>query len=106
MSRQFWICCGVAWRSRGNQASGTLTQRPSASPTVRSSSFTVTRTARGSALGAEELMPCLQYLLSMLDHQSLEPTKLTTAESTRERQRYRIEPVRAVERAHEDPRLA
>ncbi len=68
--RQFSRWSELAWSNRGNHASGTVKRRPSARSTTRSSSSIATSTARGSALGPEEeLMPCLQELVSALDEE-------------------------------------
>jgi hypothetical protein len=52
-------CSGVARKSLGNHANGTLTCRPSASLATRSSAVKQTSTANGSTLISEMLMPFL-----------------------------------------------
>ena len=57
MRRQFARCLDVARRSRGNQANGAETRRPSTSVTISSSSVHLTSTASATGLLAKVLIP-------------------------------------------------
>ena len=92
MSLHLARCSSVAWSNLGNQASGTITRRPSASSTDRSSSVKDTSTARGSTLGSEVVIPSLKELLAMLLDLSLKAPKVRRAEPSRGGQGYHSEP--------------
>src|SRR6266542_4627517 len=91
-SCQFDRCAGDAWSRRGNQASGTLTLRPSTSDTVSSSSVTRTSCARGTASTTEELIPCLQKPLSILHHDTLDRAQFGSRKPASRSQPNRIQP--------------
>src|SRR3989338_857890 len=62
MNSQSALCLGVASSSRGNQATGTETTRPSPRTTVSVSAVQETSIARASLLFGKVLMPLLQKL--------------------------------------------
>jgi len=66
MRRQFARCLGVARRSRGNQANGAETRRPSTSVTISSSSVHLTSIASATGLLAKVLIPENDKLVAML----------------------------------------
>src|SRR5947199_6955105 len=82
-----------ACASRGYQASGAAMVRPSASSTDRVSSLTSTCVARASRVStAEELIPALQQLLTMLLDQLANPVDLFPAEAVAALQSNGVEP--------------
>src|SRR5262249_53594489 len=89
---QFRRCSGVASSSRGNQANGAASSRPSARTTMSRSSITVTSTAVASTLTVEVGIPCLQKRQTMLDHKRSEPVYLMSAIAMRLREADRLEP--------------
>src|SRR5437867_9949160 len=83
----------VPCRSRGYQASGTASVRPSSSCTVSSSFVTVTSTARAAtrSLGEEGIPASHQHLLVLLD-QALSSTNLDRPEAAAAFEANRVEP--------------
>src|SRR5260370_31528482 len=82
ISRQKPRSSAVACARRGYQASGAAIVRPSASSTDTVSSPTSTRVARASrASTAEELIPTLQQLFSVLLDQVANPVDFFPAEA-------------------------
>src|SRR5262249_48845266 len=83
----------VACARRGYQANGTAMVRPSASSTDRVSSLTATRVARASrASTAEEFIPALQQLLTVLLDQPADLVDVFPAEAPAALEPYGIEP--------------
>src|SRR3990172_2107019 len=56
--------------NRGDQLSGTISLRPSASSTIRLLSSIVTKVAVGSASKTKVLMPCLQKCLTIFNNKT------------------------------------
>ena len=63
MSRQFFLCVGVAELSRGDHASGTEMMRPSDKVTWSASSVQSTSMASGSTVKTEMLIPLIYNLI-------------------------------------------
>src|SRR5437867_3926967 len=85
-------CRGAALASRGNQARGTDTIRPSLTITKRASFEHDTSTASNSALSAKVIIPFLQKVLSFLQNDLAEFGQFVSAKSARVRQGDRFEP--------------
>src|SRR6185436_5460852 len=81
IKRQFLRCSLVASARRGDQASGAVTSRPSASTTWMLSSVTLTSTAVASGLTAEMGMPCLQKRRAVLDDHHTNSVQLMRPET-------------------------
>src|SRR2546421_13034971 len=81
MSRQFARCFGVARSSRGNQASGAETRRPSTSVTINSSSVHLTSTASATGLLAKVLIPRNDKLVAMFFNDRIKFAQFRAAES-------------------------
>lgn len=92
MKRHSFLCSGVAFCNRGNQTNGTDISRPSASTTRRLSSVQLTSTARGSTSTAKVLIPFLQQRVPILFDNLLHFRQLTTTETARFHERYRVQP--------------
>src|ERR1700692_3042901 len=82
----------VAWRSRGNQASGTAILRPSVNETTSSSRVASTPIARALASTTEEVIPCLQEVLPLFGHQALHSCKLGGREAAGRGESHGTEP--------------
>src|SRR5438105_15853733 len=85
-------CRGAALASRGNQASGTETIRPSLTITERASFEHVTSMASNSALSAKVIIPFLQKELSILHDDLAEFGQFVRAKAARVGQGNRFEP--------------
>src|SRR5947208_2563746 len=83
----------VAWARRGYQASGAAIVRPSVSSTDRVSSLTATPVARAVRPStAEEFMPALHQMLSVLLDQSPNAVDLLPAEAVTSFQPHGVKP--------------
>src|SRR5260221_14129082 len=85
---QLFRCSGVALRSLGYQARGTLILRPSRRDTHTESLVQLTSGTRSPGLGAELLIPCLHERLPVPLHYGLYPTKFRGAKPKVLGQRY------------------
>src|SRR5262249_11455613 len=83
-----WRCSGVAFASRHDHASGTLTLRPSASWAAMASSVTSSATMRGSLL-ATVLIPGLPNTLQVADHGLPDTVQLFRGEAAVEEEAVR-----------------
>src|SRR5712691_2562734 len=92
MSRQLPRCLGVARRSRGNQANGAETRRPSTSVTINSSSVHATSTASAIGLLAKVLIPGNDKLLTMFRNDCVQFAQLCAAKSARFNKLNRLKP--------------
>src|SRR5690242_6586735 len=86
------LCLGVASRSRGNQARGADISRPSASATFSASRVQETFTAETSLRSAKVLMPRLQKIISVFNHDLPNLRQLVTAEPIIAGQAHGVEP--------------
>jgi len=78
---QFLRCSGVALASRGYQAIGTDSLRPSDKVTTSSVSVTISPTASGSFALSKVLMPFLQISGGVVTHDPEELVQLVSRES-------------------------
>src|SRR5881296_3902338 len=92
ISSQSALCFAVAPRSRGNQASGTETVRPSARTTFNSSVVHETATAVTSLLSTKVVMPPLQKEHSIPHDNASNLRKLVPAKAAIVRQIHRAKP--------------
>src|SRR5271157_5464452 len=92
MSSQSALCFADAPTSRGNQARGTATVRPSDRTTLRSSSVQDTFTASASALSTKVLMPLLQEELLILRDDLADFGQFVAAETAVVRECNRLQP--------------
>src|SRR5678816_1142320 len=92
MRRQLRRWAAEARCSRGNQARGTLTSRPSARVARRALSVTVTSMTSGLISMAEVLIPGLLKLRLMLLHKPQERRQFMAAEPGGTGQTHRVKP--------------
>jgi hypothetical protein len=92
IKRQFFRCCSLASRNRGNHSNGAETSLPSAKVTRRASDENVISTMRGSSFTAKVLIPFLLKYVLVLLYQLSQSSNFTAAKSLRFSKLYGIQP--------------
>src|SRR5579863_4246408 len=92
ISSQPALCFAYAPASRGNQAKGTATVRPSERTTRSSSSVHATSMAIASAFSTKVLMPLLQKELLILEDHWADFGQFVTPKAAIVREHYRLKP--------------
>src|SRR5436309_2575159 len=103
MNRQSSRSARVPCRSRGNQASGTETERPSLSSTLSVSSLMDRLSALGISISTlEVVMPCLQQSALIIHDNSLDPSEGSSCCTARlgGSRRPVLSPIEGTERSH------